>query len=138
MLEFWHRHCRSCIAAALVPASLLGGCTTQLAVHDPYFSPFAEVGRDNAADAQQTMAVGQSVRALQAACVPAGPGADALDGAELDVAGGRKALRDLCAAWRGRPPESHGGIQNAYQRWSKDQLRRMRSPKESAATAAGS
>lgn len=73
---------------------------------------------------------------LQVACVPAGSGPTASDDAELDAAGG-KALEERCAAWRGRSPESHGAIQNAYGRWATDELRPLPETSETAATAAG-
>ena len=106
-------------------------------MHDPYFSPFAPAGRDNAADARQTLTDGRSVQALQAACAPAGSGAEATDRAELDAAGGRKALEELCAAWRGPPPVSHGAISNAHRRWVEDNRRRLPSLSATAASAAG-
>ena len=136
MLEIWHRHCRLCIAAALVPASLLGGCFTQLAVQEPYFSPLARVGQDNLAGSKQTLAAGRSMQKLQLACARAGSDPAASDDAEPDAAGG-KALEARCAAWRGRSPESHGAIQNAYGRWATDNLRPLPDASDTAASAAG-
>ena len=137
LLDSWHRHCRARVAAALVPASLLGGCVGQLGLHDPYYSGFSEVARTYVATTQQALTDGRSMQVLQAACSRADPGGDASDDADLDAAGGRKTLDALCAAWRGRSPAAEGAILNAYLRWVEDNVRPMQAATQTAASAAG-
>ncbi|MCE2483808.1 MAG: hypothetical protein J4F33_13285 [Alphaproteobacteria bacterium] len=90
-----------------------------------------------AANARQTLTDGRSMQALQAACARAGPGGDASHAADLDAAGGRKTLDELCAAWRGRSPEAQGAILHAYARWVEDKTRPLKATAEAAAGAAG-
>ena len=78
------------------------------------------------------------MQALQVACARAGPRADGSGNADLDTPGGREALDTLCAEWRGRSPEARGAILNAYRRWAKGDIRRMRAPATTAAAAGGS
>ena len=78
------------------------------------------------------------MQSLQAACARAASGEDASSHAGLDEAAGRKALDELCASWRNRPPEALGAISNAYGRWATDNIRRMQSPSATGAGAGGS
>lgn len=78
------------------------------------------------------------MQTLQAACARTVSAADASADGDLDAAGGRKALDELCASWRGRPPEARGALIDAYSRWVEDKLRRMQSPSSTAASAGGS
>lgn len=130
--EFRSRLCRPCVVAALLSISFLGGCKSQLAVQDSYFTRISETIGAHGAQVREMVRYNQALLAAQRTCLLPASGADRPDGPDLQAVEGRKAHADLCAASRGSPPRARGGILHAYGRWVKGEVPAL---PESSATA---
>ena len=115
--EFRSRLCRPCVVAALLSASFLGGCKSQLAVQDSYFTRSSETVGAQGAQVKEMVRYNQALQAVRRTCLLPGSGADRPDGPDLQAVDGRKAHADLCAASRRPAPRARGGILNGYGRW---------------------